>query len=148
MEIILLQNIEKVGKKHTIVKVKDGYGRNYLIPQGMALVANSPNRKKLEDLKRREAFKASKMLGEYQVLAEKLQPVKLKIGAKVGASGKIFGSVTTIQIANALKEQFDIEVDRRTIVLPDDVKSVGEYVAELDLHPDVDAKVNFEVVAE
>ncbi len=148
MEIILLQDIEKVGQKHTIVTVRDGYGRNYLIPQGLALVANRANRSQLDNLKRREGAQEAKMLGEYQLIADKLKGTVVKIGAKVGTSGKIFGSVTNVQLATALKEQLDLEIDRRKIHVPEDVKEVGEFEAVVDLHKSIDSKVRFEVVAE
>ncbi len=149
MEIILLKDIEKVGEKHTIVKVRDGYGRNYLIPQGMAIVANKANRNRLEGLKRREGAVEAKLVTEYQEIAALLKGKVLQIGAKAGTSGKIFGSVTNVQIAAALKEQFNIDMDRRKIELPEeDIKMVGAYTAKLLLHKDVQPELNFEVVAE
>ncbi len=149
MEIILLQHIEKVGEKHTIVKVRDGYGRNYLIPKGMAIVANKTNRNRLEGLKRLEEAKEAQLIGEYQAIANALEGKVLQIGAKAGTSGKIFGSVTTVQIAAALKEQFNIDVDRRKIQLPEeDIKMLGAYTAKLLLHKEIQPDLNFEVVAE
>ncbi len=148
MEIILLKDIEKVGEKHTIVTVKDGYGRNYLIPKGLALVANKANRDKLEDLKRREAAEEAKLVAEYQAIVDKLKDIVLKIGAKAGTSGKLFGSVTNIQIAAALKDQAGVEIDRKKILIDEDIKELGTYTAVLDLHKKVDSKVQFEVVAE
>ncbi len=148
MEIILLKDIEKVGDKHTIVKVKNGFGRNYLIPQGLALIANVTNRKRLEDLKRQDAGREAKMVGTYQEIASKLDGVTLKIGAKAGTSGKIFGSVTSIQLSAALKEQFDVDVERRKIILPEEVKTIGTYTAVLQLHPEVTPNLTFEVVEE
>ncbi len=143
-----MQDIDKVGDKHTIVTVRNGYGRNYLIPQGLAIVANAANRNILEDLKRREAAVESKRLSEYQAIADKLKDQKLTIGAKVGTSGKIFGSVTNVQLANALKEQFDVEIERRKISIPEEVKVLGTYKAMLALHKEVHAEIEFEVVAE
>ena len=148
MEIILLKDIDKVGDKHEIVSVKPGYARNYLIPQKLAIVANAQNRSRLDDLKRQEAEVEAARKAEYQEIADKLKDQVLKIGAKAGTSGKIFGSVTNVQLAAALKEQFDIDVDRRKIRMPEEIKEVGAYVAELDLHKEVDCKVRFEVVAE
>jgi large subunit ribosomal protein L9 len=148
MEIILLEDIEKVGQKHTIVKVRDGYGRNYLIPRKMAIIANAANRAKLNELKAQEAKQEAHRLAEYQAIADKLRDQSIKIGAKAGTSGKIFGSVTSVQLATALKEQFDLDVDRRKIDMPEEVKMLGEYVAELKLHPEVEIKIPFEVVAE
>ena len=148
MELILLQDIEKVGDKHTIVTVKDGYGRNYLIPKGLALIANTSNRKRLDDLRRREAAAEAQMIGTYREIATQLEGKTLRIGAKAGTSGKIFGSVTPLQVSGAIKEQFGVDVPRRKIVLPDDVKHLGEYEATLNLHPEVVTLLAFEVVAE
>ncbi len=148
MDIILLQNIDKVGGKFELVTVKDGYARNYLIPNKMALIANDTNRRRLDDLKRREAAKLAKTIDEFQAIADKLKDVTLKIGAKAGTSGKIFGSVTNIQLAQAILEQCELDVDRKIIEVPEDAKTLGIYTAKLDLHPDVDASVKFEVVEE
>mgnify|MGYP003554043776 FL=1 len=148
MDIILLKELDKVGGKHEIVKVKDGYGRNFLIPQGLAIVANAGNRKMLNELVKQEDKKESKRLDEYKEMAAKLDGVTLKIGAKAGTSGKIFGSVTSVQIANALKEQAGIEIERKKIVLEEEVKSIGTYSAKLNLHKDVQTSVAFEIIEE
>lgn len=148
MDIILLQDIEKVGDKHTIVTVKDGFARNYLIPQKLAIIANDTNRKRLGDLRSREARMLEKMRGEAQAIATRLSDAVLKIGAKAGTSNQIFGSVTSIQLATALKDQFSVDVDRKKITMPEEVKTLGTYVASVSLHPDVDANINFEVVQE
>jgi large subunit ribosomal protein L9 len=148
MEIILLQDIEKVGEKHTIVKVKPGFARNYLIPQKMAIVANDTNRGRLDELRRRaDGVEQKKVLAAQQIAAQ-LEGKTLKIGAKAGTSGKIFGSVTNIQIAAALNDQLGIEVDRKSVVVPDEVKELGTYTADINLHKEVEVKVNFEVVGE
>ena len=146
MDIILLKELDKVGGKHEIVKVKDGYGRNFLIPQGLAIVANAGNRKMLNELVKQEDKKESKRLDEYKEMAAKLDGVTLKIGAKAGTSGKIFGSVTNVQIANALKEQAGIEIERKKIVLEEEVKSIGTYSAKLNLHKDAYNAVAFEMI--
>ncbi len=148
MEIILLKNIEKVGNKFDIVNVKAGFGRNYLIPQKLAIVANERNRNNLDSFKRQEAAKLSKRLDEFLAIAEKLKGQVLKMEVKAGTSGKIFGSVTNIQIAKALNEQLEVEVDRHSVLLPENVKMLGTYTASLDLHPEVDAKFDFVVVGE
>jgi large subunit ribosomal protein L9 len=148
MEIILLQDVEKLGDKHDIVRVKDGYARNYLIPGKMALIANKVNRNKLEHVIRVEKAREDAMLEEYRVVAEKLSGEVLKIGAKAGTTEKIFGSVTNVQLANMLKEQFDIEVDRKKIELEGEVKTLGTHVAKLKLHPEVVVDLSFEVVKE
>lgn len=147
MDIILLKNLDKVGRKFDIVKVKDGYGRNFLIPQGLALVANKVNRNNLDSFKRQESAKLNKKLDVFKGIAAKLKGQKLTITAKTGTSGKIFGSVTNIQLAQALRDQLEIDIDRRDILLPDDhIKMIGDYTAVLDLHPDVDAKIDFAVI--
>lgn len=145
MEIILLQNIVKVGDKHEIITVKNGYGRNYLIPQGMAIIANAANRKKLDDLMKEEDAKEAEKVGYYQELADKIGDTVLKIGAKAGTSGKIFGSITTIQIAAALKEQLDVEIERRKITIPEEIKELGEYEVNVAFHPEVQKKMKIAV---
>lgn len=145
MEVILLRDIDKVGEKHEVVAVKNGYGRNYLIPQKMAIIANKTNRKRLADLVRQEDTRQAKMVGHYQEIAEKLKGKVLKIGAKAGTSGKIFGSVTNVQIIAALKEQFDVDIERRKVELPEEVKNVGTYKAILNLHKEVTCEMDFEV---
>ncbi|MEL7020829.1 MAG: 50S ribosomal protein L9 [Bacteroidota bacterium] len=148
MDIILLENVDKVGEKFDVVTVKDGYARNYLIPQKMALIANHTNMRRLEDYRHREAKREEAMLSEYQAMAKQLEGKVLKIGAKAGTSGKIFGSVTALQIANALRDQLEIDIPRRKVELPDDVKMLGSYKATLKLHREVTPEVEFEVVRE
>ena len=148
MEIILLKDVEKLGYKHDVVTVKNGYGRNYLIPQGMAVIANAINKEKLDkilaDIEAKEAAK----IGDYKAMAEKLEGQTIKIGVKAGTSGKIFGSVTNLQIANALVEQFETEVERKKIILDENIKEVGTYEVLLQLHKEVAANMNIELVAE
>ncbi len=148
MEIILLDHIEKVGAKHDVVKVKDGYGRNYLIPQGLAIVANKSNMAKLDGLKKQAAKKEAAMVTTYQGYAAKLAAAGLKIAAKAGESGRLFGSVTAQHLINAIKEQVDIDVEKRIVEMPEEVKELGSYTAHIKFHADVVAPVNFEVVAE
>lgn len=148
MDIILLQDLENLGYKHDIVSVKDGFARNYLIPGKKAIIANKVNKNKLEHILRVEKSREDAMLEEYRAIATKLSSEVLKIGAKSGTTEKIFGSVTNVQIANMLKEQFDIELDRKKIVLEDEVKTLGTHVAKLKLHPEVIVDLNFEVVKE
>ena len=148
MEIILLKDMEKLGDKHDIVKVKPGYGRNYLIPQGLAVNANAVNRKKRDVIIAEDDAKEAARLDEYREMAAKIEGKTLRIGVKAGTSGKIFGSVTSVQIANALKEQFDLELERKKIHLPEEVKEVGTYTAELHLHKELHTKVQFELVQE
>lgn len=146
MEIILKQTVAKLGHKDDIVKVKNGYATNYLIPQGFAVVATESARKQLaEDLKQR-AHKLAKIKVDAEALAAKINEVTLTIGAKASSTGKIFGSVTTIQLAEALAQK-GIEVDRKQIAL-DAVKELGNYKASVALHREVSAEFSFEVVAE
>ena len=147
MEIILTQNIQGLGYKNDTVKVKPGYGRNYLIPQGFAIIANESNRKKIEENIKQAAHKAEKIKNDAMALAEKIGDVVLKVGAKVGESGKIFGAVTTLQISDLLADK-GINVDRKQISFPVQPKEVGEFVAMLDLHKEVKHEVKFEVVSE
>ena len=148
MNIILLEDVDKLGDKFDVVTVKDGYARNYLIPRGMALIANDTNNRRLQDYRNREERAEAKKLGVYQAIADKLKGKTLKIGAKAGTSGKIFGSVTNVQIIAALKEQFDVDIERKKVELPDEVKTLGTYTLNLKLHKEVIAPVEFEVVAE
>ena len=147
MEVILTQNIQGLGYKNDTVSVKPGYGRNYLIPQGFAIIANNSNKKKIEENIKQAAHKAEKIKNDAIALSEKIGEVTLKVGAKVGESGKIFGAVTTLQISDLLAEK-GIEIDRKLISFPVKPKEVGEYIALLDLHKEVKHEVKFEVVSE
>jgi len=148
MKIILLKDVEKLGYKHDIVTVKNGYGRNYLIPQGMAVIANATNKGKLDTIISDIEAKETAKLDDYKALAEKLEGQTLKIGVKSGTSGKIFGSVTNLQVANALVEQFESEIERRKIILDENIKEVGTYEVLLQLHKEVSAKMSIELIAE
>ncbi len=147
MEIILKENIQGLGYKNDIVQVKPGYGRNYLIPRGMAIVASDSNRRMIEENIKQAAHKAEKIKNNALTLAEKIGDITLEIGAKVGESGKIFGAITTLQIADALKEK-GLEIDRKQISFPVQPKEVGDFVAIIDLHKEVKHEVQFKVVAE
>ena len=146
MNIILLKDIEKVGDIHEVVKVKPGFARNYLIPRGLAITANATNMAKLDDLKSKQEAEAQKFIDAANALAAKMEGQTLKIVAKAGTSGKIFGSVTSVQIAQQLKEQLDIEVERRNIEIPEEVKNLGTYEAVVKLHKAVVKNINFEVI--
>ena len=147
MEIILKQDVKHLGEKDDIVVVKPGYGRNYLIPQGFATLATSSAKKVLAENIKQAQFKQDKIKKDATELAAKLENVKLSIGAKAGESGKIFGKVNSIQIADALKAQ-GYDVDRRRITFEVESKTIGEYIANLNLHKEVKVQVPFEVVAE
>lgn len=147
MEIILKEDVINLGYKGDIVKVKDGYGRNFLIPTKKAILATASAKKMLaEDLKQR-AHKLERLKNEAIELAEKVKDVTLTVGAKTSTTGKIFGAVGPIQIADAF-EKAGYTVDRKVIVLKDAVKEIGSYKATLKLHKEVTVEVAFEVVAE
>ncbi|MFD2744006.1 MULTISPECIES: 50S ribosomal protein L9 [Sphingobacterium] len=147
MEVILRQDVKHLGEKDDVVVVKPGYGRNYLIPQGFAALATTSAKKVLAENIKQAQFKQEKIQKDATALASKLEAVKLTIGAKAGESGKIFGKVNSLQIAEALKAQ-GYEVDRRRITFEEEPKNLGEYVANLNLHKEVKVQVPFEVVAE
>ncbi len=147
MEIILLQDVQNLGYKDDVVKVKNGYGRNYLIPQGKAILATPSAKKQLEENLKQRAHKLAKIKADAEELAAKLNGVSLQIGAKTSATGTIFGSVNNIQIAEALAKQ-GFDIDRKIIYINDNVKELGSYKATVKLHKEVSAEINFEVVAE
>lgn len=148
MEVILKQDIPKLGHKNEVLNVKDGYGRNYLIPQGYAIIANEANKKIHAENMRQRAHKEEKIKNDALTLAEKLGELNLSIGAKASSTGKIFGSVNSIQIAEAI-EKAGYKVDRKFIYLKDStVKELGKYTVKIVLYKGVDVEVPFEVVAE
>ena len=148
MKVILKQDIKLLGHKDDVVKVKDGYGRNFLIPQGMAKLATSSAMKMLEEDIKQRAFKQEKIKQDATAIASKIEGKKVNIGAKAGTSGKIFGSVTTLQLANAILEKLGAEVDRRKIVFNEDVKNIGSYTATINLHKEVSVNLEFDVIQE
>jgi large subunit ribosomal protein L9 len=148
MEIILTQDVERLGSKDDLVKVKDGYARNFLIPQKKAIAASSSAKKVLAENIKQRAHKEAKLKNEALVIAEKLANKKISIGAKTSTLGKIFGSVNTIQLAEAINKK-GFEIDRKQIILPEDhIKEVGTYSAKIKLHKEVIIDIEFEVVAE
>ena len=147
MQVILKEDVINLGYKDDVVTVKDGYGRNFLIPQGKAVIASESAKKVLAENLRQRAHKLAKIKEDAQALAAKLEGVSLTIGAKTSSTGTIFGSVTNIQVADALvKAGFDVE--RKLIYIKDAVKEVGNYKAILKLHKEVSVEVPFEVVSE
>ena len=146
MKIILKEDVQNLGYKDDVVEVKDGYGRNYLIPQGKAVIANSSNLKQLEENQRQRAHKLAKIKADAEAVAASLADVALTIGAKASATGTIFGSVNNIQIAEAL-EKLGHNIDRKIIVLKESVKELGKYTAKINLHTEVSVEIPFEVVA-
>ncbi len=147
MEIILKTDIKGLGYKNDLVDVKPGYGRNYLIPQGFAVLATGSNKKILAENIKQAAHKAEKIKTEAENTATKLAEVTLEIKAKIGDSGKIFGKVTTLQISDALATQ-GFDIDRKKIAITVPVEGAGEFTADVDLHREVKTKVKFVVVGE
>jgi large subunit ribosomal protein L9 len=148
MDIILLEHIERLGDKHDVVKVKDGYGRNFLIPRGLGIVANKSNMARLDGLKKQAAKKDAAMVGTYREYAAKLTAKTLKIVAKAGESGRLFGSVTTQHLVDAIKEQIGLVIEKRIIEMPEEVKELGSYEARVRFHAEVIPTVKFDVVTE
>ena len=148
MEIILLKNIKKLGEKYDVVKVKNGYGRNFLIPKKAAVIANKSNLNKLQSLKDAEELKKAILLKEFRKNAELIEGKTFTIGAKAGTTEKIFGSVTNVQLSNRIKEEIGIDIDRKIIILEEEVKTLGEHKAIVKLHKEVEAVMTFEVVKE
>ncbi|SCD21547.1 50S ribosomal protein L9 [Proteiniphilum saccharofermentans] len=147
MEVILKEDIQSLGYKDDVVNVRKGYARNFLIPQGKAVIATESAKKVLAENQKQRAHKLAQIKTDAQALAEKMEGVTLTIGAKTSSTGTIFGSVTNIQVADALKEK-GFEVDRKLIVIKDQVKEVGNYNAVVRLHKEVSVDIPFEVVAE
>lgn len=148
MQVILIQDVNNLGGANEVVKVRNGYARNYLIPQKMAVEASSSNLAQLEERMKQIQKKEAKMLAEINNVIAKLQEGPVKIGAKTGTSGKIFGSVTSVQISRAIRDQKGYEIDRRRIHITDEVKELGTYKAKIDFGHGNETEVEFEVVAE
>ena len=147
MKIILKEDVRNLGYKDDVVEVKDGYGRNYLIPTGKAVIASPSALKVLAENQRQRAHKLAKIKADAEALAQSLQDVKLTIGAKTSSTGTVFGSVNAIQIAEAL-EKLGFNIDRKIIDIKNPVNEFGEYHANIRLHKDVTVEIPFEVVAE
>ena len=147
MKLILKKDVKSLGKMGDVVVVADGYARNYLIPQGFAILANAANSKMMAENIKQAAHKAEKIKADAEAIANGIGEMSLEIKAKAGDSGKIFGAVTTLQISDALKAK-GFDVDRKKISFKGEVKMIGDYVAEIDLHKEVKKDVAFSVVAE
>ncbi len=149
MEIILKQDIAGLGYKNDLITVKNGYARNYLIPKGMAVLATESNKKALAEMKKQQSYKEEKIRKEAETIAEALKGTELTIGVKASSTGKIFGSVNNIMIANAIKEQKNLEIDRKKIVVNDEhIKETGKYKAVVKLHKDIQVEIDLDVKAE
>jgi len=145
MEVILTEDVQGLGYKNDLVSVKGGYGRNYLIPKGLALVASTSNKKRIAENVKQAAHKAEKIRQDAESLAQTIGDLVLEISTKAGENGKIFGAVTALQISDALKSK-GFEVDRKKISFKTAVKTLGDYTAVLDLHREVKHEVNFKVI--
>ncbi len=148
MQVILIQDVNNLGGANELVTVRNGYGRNFLIPSKLAIEASPGNLKMREEKVKQQAKKEAKLLAELNIVIAALTNGPLKIGAKTGTTGKIFGSVTSVQIARAIKEQKGYEIDRRRISILDDVKELGTYKAKIDFGNGNETEVEFEVSAE
>jgi large subunit ribosomal protein L9 len=146
MEVILLQDVAKLGKQNELVKVRPGYGRNFLIPKGLASLATESQRKQLAERIKHDARREEKLMSQLQQIVDTLKSTVFQVAAKSGTSGKIFGSVTNVQLADAIKKQKNINIDRRKITIIEDVKNLGSYTANVSLHKDVEVSISFEVV--
>lgn len=148
MEVILIKDVDNLGAAHELVNVRPGYARNFLIPQRFAIEATGSNRKLMEERQKVLQKREEKLVAEIAKVAEVLKASAVKIGAKVGTSGKIFGSVTPIQIARAIREQKGYEIDRRRLTILEEVKEAGTYKAQIDFGKDKIVDLEFEVIAE
>jgi len=148
MRVILLKDVENLGSQYETVTVKGGYGRNYLIPKKMAVVANRANSNAIAEIVKQMGMKETRLVQEIEALAERLKFSPIRVGAKVGTTDKIFGSVTNVQLADAIKRQTGIEIDRRKLSINEEVKTLGDYTATVRFREDLKYDIKFEVVAE
>ena len=148
MQVILIKDVDNLGAAHELVQVRPGYARNYLIPQKYAIEASGSNMKVMEERRKQKEKREQKLMAEIAKVTEVLKASPVKLGAKTGTSGKIFGSVTSIQLARAIREQKGYEIDRRRITLLDDVKEIGMHKASIDFGKDNVVEMDFEVVGE
>jgi large subunit ribosomal protein L9 len=148
MDIILIQDVDNLGGKNELVKVKNGYARNFLIPRGFAVEANPSNRKQLEERLKVVKKKEDAMLAQINSVIGKLKEAPVRVGAKTGTSGKIFGSVTSLQISRAIRDQKGYDIDRKRISINDDIKELGSYKASVDFGNGQTTEIDLEVVGE
>lgn len=147
MEVILKQDVQGLGYKNDTVKVKAGYGRNYLIPNGLALIANDSNSRLIAENIRQAAHKAAKLKQDAEAMAQRIGELTIEIGAKAGETGKIFGAVTAFQVADVLKAK-GFDIDRKKVIFKEQPKEVGTYTVVIDLHKEVKHEIKIKVVAE
>lgn len=147
MEIILIQDVKALGKKGDIVKVSDGYARNFILPKKLGLEANKQNLMELQNQKAAEEKRKKEILEEAKLSAKNLEEVTIKVNIKVGEGGKTFGSISTKEIASALKNQFGLEIDKKKLILAEPIKNAGTYTVPVKLHPQVTAEMKVKVEA-
>jgi large subunit ribosomal protein L9 len=148
MEVILIQDVDNLGGANEVIKVRNGYARNFLLPRKLAIEASAGNMKQLEEKRKQQKKKEEALLAGVNSVIEKLNEAPLRIGAKTGTSGKIFGTVTSLQLSRAIRDQKGYEIDRKKITLPDEVKELGSYKAHIDFGNGKSTDVEFEVVGE
>ncbi|MGE5632706.1 MAG: 50S ribosomal protein L9 [Caulobacteraceae bacterium] len=148
MKVVLLQDVKDLGKKEDLVNVSDGYARNFLFPRKLAVEATSGKLREIQDKKSAEKNRKDNELQNAKQLAEKLNKVEIKLKSKAGENGKLFGSITGKDIADAIKAQYKIEVDKKKVVLHDSLKTLGTYEVEVKVYPEVSAKVKVSIVEE
>ena len=149
MEVILKKDVTGLGYKNDLVTVKDGFGRNYLIPKRLATIADASSKKALTELKKQQAYKEERVVKEAEALAGLLKDLELIIGVKAGTSGKIFGSVNSIMVANAIKEAKDLDIDRKKIYFDaEHIKEIGKYSATIKLYKEIKVDISLDVIAE
>ena len=146
MNIILLQNLENLGDKHDIVSVKPGYANNFLIPKGFGIIANKTNQAKLDKILEDILVKDNARIDEFKAMATKIEGKTIKIGVKSGTSGKIFGKVTSVQVIAALKDQYEIEIERKKVTIPEEPKEIGTYPVVIKFHADVSATMQMDLI--
>lgn len=147
MKVILLDNIKGVGKKDQIINASDGYARNFLFPKKLAVEANNENLAKLKSQNESKAFKKETEKNEASKIAEKINKITLKITVKAGENGKIFGGVTAKEIAESLKNEHKIEIDKKKVALPETIKNIGTYTVDIKLYEGIVAKLQLNIVA-
>jgi large subunit ribosomal protein L9 len=148
MDVILIQDVNTLGSKNEVVKVKNGYARNFLIPQKYAIEASPSNMKQLEERLKVKLKKEAAMLAEIKSVIARLAEAPLRLAVKTGTSGKIFGSITTVMVSRAIREQYGYEIDRRKIHLPEDMKELGSYKAKIDFSNGNEAEITLDLIAE
>ncbi len=148
MQVILIKDVDNLGGANELVNVKNGYARNFLIPQRFAVEASNSNMKQMQERQKVQAKKEAAMLAEINQVIAKLAEGPVKLGAKTGTSGKIFGSVTSIQLSRAIRDQKGYEINRKHIIMPDEIKELGAYSAKIDFGNGKEAEIFFEVIGE